>query len=167
MLWRHGSVLEYAMLAINISLLQHSHLKPDTLDRKGRILWARSRLYSPVSSKAARSRHYYLAKSARLRHYHLASDHKWNERSTDISLLISIHTIHRAVKRALSTKINVVMTFVFRRWSGKQLRPSRVVDGMPRPAGRFHYNLGTSRGPDKIGSRAGPGPRAASCTWLA
>ena len=84
----HGSVLEYAMLAINISLLQHSHLKPDTLDRKGRILWARSRLYSPVSSKAARSRHYYLAKSARLRHYHLASDHKWNERSTDISLLI-------------------------------------------------------------------------------
>ena len=29
-----------------------------------------------------------------------------------------------------------------------------------------HYNLGTSRGPDKIGSRAGPGPRAVSCTWL-
>ena len=24
----------------------------------------------------------------------------------------------------------------------------------------------TSHGPDKIGSRAGPGPRAASCTWL-
>ena len=58
----HGSVLEYAMLAINISLLQHSHLKPDTLDRKGGILWADS--YSPVSSK-----------SARLRHYHDASDH--------------------------------------------------------------------------------------------
>ena len=38
-----------------------------------------------------------------------------NERSTNISLLISIHTIHRAFKRALSTKMNVVMTFVFRR----------------------------------------------------
>ena len=48
--------------AINISLLQHSHLKPDTLDQKGGILWADS--YSPVSSK-----------SARLRHYHDASDH--------------------------------------------------------------------------------------------
>ena len=40
----------------------------------------------------------------------------------------------------------------------------RVVDDMPRAGS--HYNLGTSRGPDKIGSRAGPGPRAASCTWL-
>ena len=40
----HWSVLEYATLAINLSLLQHSHPKPDTLDRKGRILWARSRL---------------------------------------------------------------------------------------------------------------------------
>ena len=39
-----------------------------------------------------------------------------------------------------------------------------MVDVMP-PAGS-HYNLGTSRGPDKIGSRAGPGPRAVSCTWL-
>ena len=35
---------------------------------------------------------------------------------------------------------------------------------MPRAGS--HYNLGTSRGPDKIGSRAGPGPRAVSCTWL-
>ena len=40
----------------------------------------------------------------------------------------------------------------------------RVVDDMPRAGS--HYNLGTSRGPDKIGSRVGPGPRAASCTWL-
>ena len=39
-----------------------------------------------------------------------------------------------------------------------------VVNGMPRAGS--HYNLGTSRGPDKIGSRAGPGPRAVSCTWL-
>ena len=39
-----------------------------------------------------------------------------------------------------------------------------VVYGMPR-AGSYN-NLGTSRGPDKIGSRAGPGPRAVSCTWL-
>ena len=35
---------------------------------------------------------------------------------------------------------------------------------MPRAGS--HYNLGTSRGPDKIGSRAGPGQRAVSCTWL-
>ena len=35
---------------------------------------------------------------------------------------------------------------------------------MPRAG--FHYNLGTSRRPDKIGSRAGHGPRAVSCTWL-
>ena len=35
----------------------------------------------------------------------------------------------------------------------------RVVDGLPRAGS--HYNLGTSRGPDKIGSRAGPGPRLA------
>ena len=40
-----------------------------------------------------------------------------------------------------------------------------LVNGMPRAGS--HYNLGTSRGPDKIGSRAGPGPRAVSCTWLA
>ena len=35
----------------------------------------------------------------------------------------------------------------------------RVVDDMPRAGS--HYNLGISRGPDKIGSRAGPGPRLA------
>ena len=39
-----------------------------------------------------------------------------------------------------------------------------IMPGMPRAGS--HYNLGTSRGPDKIGSRAGPGPRAVSCTWL-
>ena len=36
-----------------------------------------------------------------------------------------------------------------------------VVNGMPRAG--LHYNLGTARGPDKIGSLAGPGPRAVSC----
>ena len=35
-------VPEYATLAINLSLLQHSHLKLDTLDRKERILWAKN-----------------------------------------------------------------------------------------------------------------------------
>ena len=45
-------VLEYATLAINLSLLQHSHLKLDTLDRTEQ---------SFCSSKSARSRHYYLA----------------------------------------------------------------------------------------------------------
>ena len=39
-----------------------------------------------------------------------------------------------------------------------------MVDGMPRAGS--HYNLGTSRGPDKIGSHEGPGPRAVFCTWL-
>ena len=39
-----------------------------------------------------------------------------------------------------------------------------MVDGMPLAGS--HYNLGLSRGPDKIGSRAGPGPRAVRCTWL-
>ena len=49
----------------------------------------------------------------------------------------------------------------------QQLRPDTWCRGgrsMPRAGS--HYNLGTSRGPDKIGSRAGPGPRAVSCTWL-
>ena len=52
---------------------------------------------------------------------------------------------------------------------GQQLRPDGVgmVDGNHgTPRAGSHYNLGTSRGPDKIGSRAGPGPRAVSCTWL-
>ena len=66
------------------------------------------------------------------------------------------------------------MTFVFRQCIGKQCWPDidplclwcsvGVANGMPRAG--LHYNLGTSRGPDKIGSRAGPGPRAVSCTWL-
>ena len=77
-------VLEYATLAINRSLLQHSHLKFDTLDRKEQILWAKTDSYSSVSSKSARSSHYYLAKSARPRHYYLVSDRKWNERSPDM-----------------------------------------------------------------------------------
>ena len=34
-------VLENATLAINLSLLQHSHLKIDTIDQK---LWAKNRL---------------------------------------------------------------------------------------------------------------------------
>ena len=85
-------VLEYATLAINLSLLQHSHLKLDTLDRKEQIFVRKADSYSPVISKSARSRHYYLAKSARSRHYYLASD----------------HTIHRAFKRALLEKMNVV-----------------------------------------------------------
>ena len=35
-------VPEYATLAINLSLLQHSHLKLDRLDRKERILLAKN-----------------------------------------------------------------------------------------------------------------------------
>ena len=35
-------VPEYATLAINRSLLQHSHLKLDTFDRKEWILWAKN-----------------------------------------------------------------------------------------------------------------------------
>ena len=37
-------VLEYATLAINLSLLQHSRLKLDTLDRKEQIFCAKTRL---------------------------------------------------------------------------------------------------------------------------
>ena len=42
-----------------------------------------------------------------------------------------------------------------------------VVMTMAYAAGRFPLNnLGTSRGQDEIGSRAGPGPWAVTCTWL-
>ena len=37
-------VLNYATHVINISLLQHSHLKLDTLDRKEKIFCAKTRL---------------------------------------------------------------------------------------------------------------------------
>ena len=53
---------------------QTRHARPKRTDFMGE-----KHSYSPVSSKSARSRHYYLGKSARLRHYHLASDHKWKE----------------------------------------------------------------------------------------
>ena len=97
-------VQEYATLAINISLLQHSHLKLDKLDRKEQIFFARKpNSYSPVISKSARSRHYYIAKSARSRHYKLAK----SARSRHY-YLASDHTIHRAFKRALLKKMNVV-----------------------------------------------------------
>ena len=43
---------------------------------KNRFYGRKTDLYSPVSSKSARSRYYYLAKSARPRHYYLTSDHK-------------------------------------------------------------------------------------------
>ena len=51
-------VLDYATLAINIYLLQHSHLKLDTIDRINNKFCGRK----TDSSKSARSRHYYLAK---------------------------------------------------------------------------------------------------------
>ena len=51
-------VLEYATLAINLALFQHSHLKLDMLDRKEQIFARKPDSYSPVSSKSARSRHY-------------------------------------------------------------------------------------------------------------
>ena len=51
-------VPEYATLAINLSLLQNSHLKLDTLDRKEPILWAKNthsllkiRQIAPVQSR--------------------------------------------------------------------------------------------------------------------
>ena len=74
-------VLEYATLAINLSLLQHSHSNSILSTEKNRFFVRKSDSYSPVISKSARSRHYYLA---------------------------SDHTIHRAFKRALLKKMNVV-----------------------------------------------------------
>ena len=102
-------VLEYATLAINLSLLQHSHLKLDTLDRKEHIFLRENQThtYSPVISKSARSCHYYLAKSARSRHYYLSSD----------------HTIHRGSRERCWKKWTLLMTFVFRQWIGKQFWP--------------------------------------------
>ena len=125
------------------------------------------------SSKSVRLRYYYLAKSARSRHYHLASDHNGKDDRQIYVLLISIPNPSCVQENVVGGKWTLLMTSVFRRWRGKQLRPDRdrlwctvgLVDGMPRAGS--HYNLGTSRGPDKIGSRAGPGPRAVSCTWLA
>ena len=99
-------VLEYATLAINRSLLQHSHLKLDTLERKEQILCAKTVSYSSVYSKSARSRHYYLAKSARPRHYYLVSDRLITNGMNDRQICIANH-IHN--------NLTLFMTFGFRR----------------------------------------------------
>ena len=93
------------------------------------------------------------------------------DRATTISRLITQSIV---VRERCWKKWTLLMTFVFRQWIGKQFWPdidplclwcsAGVVSGMPRAG--LHYNLGTSRGPDKIGSQAGSGPRAVSCTWL-
>ncbi len=79
----YWSVLEYATLAINLSLLQHSHVKPDTRQKMTDFMGEKQTHIRPSSTKSARSRHYYLATPARLRHYHLASDHKIMEWTVD------------------------------------------------------------------------------------
>ena len=79
------------------------------------------------SSKSGRSHHYYLAKSTRSHHYH--------GRPTTISRLI-IGMNDRQVcianrypqsivrsRECCRKKLTLFMTFIFRRWSGKQLRP--------------------------------------------
>ena len=153
MLWRHSDLSWNTLRSPSILLCFNTVISNPTRSTEEDGFYGRKAdSYSPVSSKPAR-----------LRHYHLASDHKWNERSTDISVLISIHTIHCAFKRALLWRLSLgddVVNNLGPIWCSV-----RVVDDMPRAGS--HYNLGTSRGPDKIGSRAGPGPRAASCTWLA
>ena len=64
--------------------------------------------YSPVSSKSARSHHYYLAKSA--------TTISWNERSPDICIANQYpQAIERS--RALSNKMNVV--YYVRLWAMK------------------------------------------------
>ena len=95
------------------------------------------------------------------------------DRATTISRLIT-QSITCSGERCLKKWTLLMATFVCRRWIGKQFWPDidplrlwcsvGVVNGMPRAGS--HYNLGTSCGPDKIGSRAGSGPRAVSCTWL-
>ena len=96
-------VLEFVTLAINLSMLQHSHTNSTRSTEKNRLFARKPDSYSPVISKSGRSRHYYIAKSARSRHYYLAK----SARSRHY-YLASAHTIHRAFKRALLKKINVV-----------------------------------------------------------
>ena len=114
--------------------------------------------HSPVSSKSVRSRHYYLAKSARSRHYYLPKSARW--RHYHLAFVSTIHSCRKNERCLWHLYLSdEVVNTVGHLWCSVG-----VVDGMPRA--RFHYHLGTSRGPDNIGSRAGPGPRAVSCTWL-
>ena len=167
---------EYATLAINLSLLRQwqFHLK---LERKDQIYGWKTDSYLPVPSKSARSRHYYLE-----------CDQKWYERSRESRMWSSrqctwvwnhaaIDNIDNQYSQSIvgsrepcrnnKKKCCLRRTSFVDVWSTWQLRPDTWCRGgrsMPRAGS--HCNFGTSRGPDKIGSRAGPGPRAVSCTWL-
>ena len=95
------------------------------------FLWAKTDSYSSVSSKSARSRHYYLAKSARPRHYYLVSDRLITNGMNDRQICIANH-IHK--------NLTLFITFVFRRWSGKQRRREWLImgrGGLWHAAGRF------------------------------
>ena len=107
-------VLEYATLAINLSLLQHSHLKLDTIDRKEQILWEKQ---TPLNLP-------------------------------DCATTISLNPPDRATTMGGPTTI------------------SRLIVGMNDRqicfANQYPQSIVRSRG-----SRAGPGPRAVSCTlWF-
>ena len=139
-------VLEYATIAINFSLLRHwqCHLKEQ-------IYWRKADSYSPVSSKSARSRHYSI------------SSQKWDERSRESRMLSSrkctwvlLHADIENIDNQYSQSI-VCSSERCRNNKFKKtlMHGVGMVDVMPRAGS--HYNLGTSRGPDKIGSRAGPG----------
>ena len=79
---------------------------PSRPARPKRILWAKTDSHSSVSSKSARSRHYYLAKSARPRHYYLVSDRLITNGMNDRQICIANH-IHK--------NLTLFITFVFRR----------------------------------------------------
>ena len=120
------------------------------------------------SSKSARSRHYYLAKSARSRHSMGGPPIPY--RVWSLEWTIARYVLLISIPKQSCVQESVVgknERCLWRSSLGDEVvnnlgliyRPSLslwcsegVVDGMPRAVS--HYNLGTSHGLDKIGSRA-------------
>ena len=94
---------------------------------------------------------------------------------TSIILIISIHNPSWVQESVVETKKRPLFkTNVFGRCLTNNLgliHGVGVVEACrgPVPVIILEYLAGrtkSARGPDKIGSRAGPGPRAVSCTWF-
>ena len=88
-------VLEYATLAINLSLLQHSHLKLDTLDQKEQIFLCEKQTHIHQSSLNPPDRATIISLNP-------------PDRATTISRLITQSILCLAFKRELLKKMNVV-----------------------------------------------------------